>query len=80
MDEDGNFEITGVPPGEYGLVFDFNYFFQIMPWYPDESGEIIFTVTDADIDLGVLAYDDWPCELIPDVRCNRLFLPIVMKE
>ena len=80
MDEYGNFEITDVIPGEYGLVFDFSYYFQIMPWWPDESSEITFTV-DEDVDLGVLAYDDWPCELIPDWRCGTMLaLPIVMVQ
>jgi hypothetical protein len=81
MDEFGNFVITGVTPGDYGLVFDFSYFFQIMPWWPDESGEILFTITDNNIDLGVLAYDSIPCDLIPDWRCgNLLALPIVMRN
>lgn len=79
-DADGNFEIVGVPPGEYGLVFDFNYYFQIMPWWPDESGEILFTITNSNIDLGNLHYDNWPCEILPRWDCGLLYMPIVIKE
>lgn len=81
LNADGSFEITDVPHGDYGLVFDFGYSYQVMPWWPDESGEILFTVTDTSIDLGNLHYDDWPCELIPDWRCGTyLALPIVERS
>ena len=76
---DGTFTIEDVPPGWYGLVFDFGYFFQMMPDNPDGSGPILLHVTD-DVDLGTFAYDDKPC--IPGVwtwGCPKLYLPVVFR-
>ena len=67
---DGTFTIEDVPEGWYGIVFDFGYFFQMMPNNPDGSGPILFHVTsEGDIDLGTFAYDYAPC--IPGVWTGR---------
>ena len=77
---DGTFEILDVPPGDWGLVFDFSYFFQIMPHEPDGYSEITFAITDEDMNLGALDWDDIPCDLIPDWRCgNVIAIPIVIR-
>ncbi len=74
-DENGEFEIVDVPPGEYGLVFHISYWNQILPWWPDGSGEILFNV-GPDVELGELAYDDWPCEIL---KCP-LYMSIALRE
>jgi len=78
--QDGFFAIEGVGPGEYGLVFDFGYFLQIMPDHPNGFWPILFDVIDGDFDLGLLAWETIPCDLIPDWRCNNVVaLPLVMR-
>jgi len=80
-DADGYFLIEDVPPGNYGRVFDFSYFFQIMPWHPNGYGEILFMVVDRNFNLGTLNWSDIPCDIIYDWRCgNMLALPVIGVE
>lgn len=81
LNADGYYMIENVPPGNYGLVFDFSYFFQIMPWHPVEDKEILFTVTDRHYNLGIMNWSDIPCDIIYDWRCgNMLALPVIGVE
>lgn len=81
LDENGYYTIENVPPGNYGLVFDFSYFLQIMPWHPADDKEILFTVTDRNYNLGILNWSDIPCDIIYDWRCgNMLALPVIGVE
>lgn len=79
LQPDGSFEIQDVGPGWYGLVFEFSYYYQIMPHWPDGSGEILLEIDGQDLDLGDLDWDTWPCQLRPEFGCGtKLALPVII--